>query len=1079
MINITVRQWSPDVLSSASASWRDVKMAKLILTLICWILASAALSAPSVSNVSAPSTVGLYEKFEVTFDVSTVAENVYWPYDPSPPVGIEPGIGVSVDLLLSDDGWKTSFVKPCFYYQRYEYINRPNFGEWIYPVGSPLWCGRFSPPKIGEWRWKIRVQDREGITFYPAEGDLRFTCVDSTRRGHLRVSITDPRYFEFPNGDLWLCGLGLEDNTYGNLPRMEAEIPELGASGINLLRTWWQGYSKPYLFGYPRHGWPAVTAGEHMPSRQLSWKLGLTYPSNEITLDVYVRKNTRYRISGFVKTRDLIGTYGVVIWAYDPNWKMVTPGLIGTNDWTEISAVVNSGDSYLLHTKFVVEGCTSGSVWISHVSIREDLGNGQYGPELVDITSPEVYKYFKQLIAFRCDRMLDICEQSNVWLKIVAEEKQDPVYGRIMADGSYNEAYFPDGTSLYATPASANRRYQEYYWRFLVARFGHSTAVHSWELFNEADPFDGRHYEAANAFAKYMHDNNPNRQMVSTSMWHSYPTAEFWANPNYPELDYCDVHAYTDVQNTYRGYISANIAERIVDGGRPGGGSKCLKVAGAPSDSGKVFWKYKIPVAPLHKYKFSGWLKAENLVWAGGNSNPANVVIFLNESTGWHGDNNGGLPPLCLSGAKTAYSTDWEHCSVEFTTKSNTHFISAVFCVANSVSGYGYYDDLTLEDLTTGETIDLLGLDFEDVRPVYGDSAIEHHDFASVHVSLDLDRRQIKKPLIRGETGLSDSRADGDECPELDADVANLWLKKKVWAQILPSAVIEMPWWRERLDPTKRWAIARPYAIFFEDIPLNNGHYINACAVTTGPNLRAWGQKDLVNNRAHLWIDNAPYTWKAVVDHYYTPEPWSSTAKYMKGSTCGGGTPVHIYKSKQDNNVNHPVTDTAWWEDLGEFKPENNPPLPPPVSGTVTVSGFKDGPYKIEWWDTSTGTISKIEDAVCVNGKITLNVTDLQSDIACKIYPAPPKLDLRIIVPTTDVVPGQVVTVTVEYTNSGESEAREVTVTAAVPEQMEYVAGSAEASGGKWDAQTGSVSWVIDRVPAKGTGTRTFQARVK
>lgn len=1079
MINITVRQWSPDVLSSAGASWRDLKMARLILTLIFWILASAALSAPSVSNVSAPSTVGLYEKFEVTFDVSTVAENVYWPYDPSPPVGIEPGIGVSVDLLLSDDGWKTSFVKPCFYYQRYEYINRPNFGEWIYPVGSPLWCGRFSPPKIGEWRWKIRVQDREGITFYPAEGDLRFTCVDSTRRGHLRVSITDPRYFEFPNGDLWLCGLGLEDNTYGNLPRMEAEIPELGASGINLLRTWWQGYSKPYLFGYPRHGWPAVTASEHMPSHQLSWKLGLTYPSNELTLDVYVRKNTRYRISGFVKTRDLIGTYGVVIWAYDPNWKMVTPGLIGTNDWTEISAVVNSGDSYLLHTKFVVEGCTSGSVWISHVSIREDLGNGQYGPELVDITSPEVYKYFKQLTAFRCDRMLDICEQSNVWLKIVAEEKQDPVYGRIMADGSYNEAYFPDGTSLYATPVSANRRYQEYYWRFLVARFGHSTAVHSWELFNEADPFDGRHYEAANAFAKYMHDNNPNRQMVSTSMWHSYPTAEFWANPKYLELDYCDVHAYTDVQNTYRGYISASIAERIVDGGRPGGGSKCLKVAGAPSDSGKVFWKYKIPVAPLHKYKFSGWLKAENLVWAGGNSNPANVVIFLNESTGWHGDNNGGLPPLCLSGAKTAYSTDWEHCSVEFTTKSNTHFISAVFCVANSVSGYGYYDDLTLEDLTTGETIDLLGLDFEDMRPVYGDSAIEHHDFASVHVSLDLDRRQIKKPLIRGETGLSDSRADGDECPELDADVANLWLKKKVWAQILPSAVIETPWWRERLDPTKRWAIARPYATFLEDIPLNNGHYINAYAVTTSPNLRAWGQKDLVNNRAHLWIDNAPYTWKAVVDHNYRPEPWSSTAKYMKDSTCGGGTPVHVYKSKQDNNVNHPVTDSEWWEDLGEFKPENNPPLPPPVSGTVTVSGFKDGPYKIEWWDTSTGTISKIEDAVCVNGKITLNVTDLQSDIACKIYPAPPKLDLRIIVPTTDVVPGQVVTVTVEYTNSGESEAREVTVTAAVPEQMEYVAGSAEASGGKWDAQTGSVSWVIDRVPAKGTGTRTFQARVK
>ena len=1055
-------------------------MAKFILTLICLILACAASSAPNVGNVSAPSTVGLYEKFEVTFDVSTVAKNVYWPYDPSPPVGIEPGVGVSVDLLLSNDGWKTSLVKPCFYYQRYEYVNRPESGEWIYPIGNPLWCGRFSPPQIGEWRWRIRVQDREGITFYPAEGDMQFTCVDSTKRGHLRVSTKDPRYFEFPNGDLWICGLGLEDNTYGDLVKVETEIPELGANGVNLLRTWWQGYSKPYLFGYPRHGWPAVTASEHMPDRQLSWKLGLTYPSNELTLDAYVKKNTRYRISGYVKTRDLIGTSGVVIWAYDPNWRIVTSGLKGTNDWTEIAAVVNSGDNYILHTKFAVEGCNSGSVWISHVSIREDLGNGQYGPELLDIFSPEVFKYFKQLTAFRCDKMLDICEQSNVWLKIVAEEKQDPVYGRIMADGSYNEADFPNGVSLYASPNSANRRYQEYYWRFLIARFGHSTAVHSWELFNEADPFDGRHYEAANAFAKYMHDNNPNRQMVSTSMWHSYPTAEFWDNPSYQELDYCDVHAYTNVQNKYRGYISASMAGLVVSGGRPGGGGKCLKVAGAPSESGKVFWSYKIPVVPLHRYRFSGWLKAENLTWTGGSSNPANVAVFLAESTGWHGNNNGSLPPLCLSGSKNdLYNTGWERVSVEFTTKSNTHFISAFFCVVNSNSGYGYYDDLTLEDLTTGETIDLLGLDFEDVQPIYGDSAIEHHDFASVHVSLDIDRRQVNKPLIRGETGLSDARADGNECPELDADVANLWLKKKVWAQILSSAVIEMPWWREKLDPTKRWMIAKPYADFLKDIPLNNGHYINAKAATTSPNLRAWGQKDLTNNCAHLWIDNAPYTWKAVVDHNYRPEPWSSSTKYMKGSTCGGGTPVHIYKSKQDNNINHPVTDAEWWEDLGEFNPANNPPLPSPVSGTVTISGFKDGPYKIEWWDTSNGQVSNTEEVICTNGNIALNVTNLQSDIACKIYPAPPKLDLRIIVPKTEVIPGQVVTITVEYTNSGESEARGVTVTAAVPEQMEYVAGSAEASGGKWNALTSSVSWVIDRVPAKGTGTRTFQARVK
>ena len=36
----------------------------------------------------------------------------------------------------------------------------------------------------------------------------------------------------------------------------------------------------------------------------------------------------------------------------------------------------------------------------------------------------------------------------------------------------------------------------------------------------------------------------PSRHMVTTSFWHSFPNLEFWSNPDYPDIDYADMHAY-------------------------------------------------------------------------------------------------------------------------------------------------------------------------------------------------------------------------------------------------------------------------------------------------------------------------------------------------------------------------------------------------------------------------------------------------------------------------------------------------------------------------------------------------------
>jgi hypothetical protein len=66
---------------------------------------------------------------------------------------------------------------------------------------------------------------------------------------------------------------------------------------------------------------------------------------------------------------------------------------------------------------------------------------------------------------------------------------------------------------------------------------------------------------------------------------------------------------------------------------------------------------------------------------------------------------------------------------------------------------------------------------------------------------------------------------------------------------------------------------------------LNNGHYIDAQATLTDVNLRVTGQKDVTNNRAHLWVQNIRHSWKNVVDNISNLSGLSGTV------TLSGFTP--------------------------------------------------------------------------------------------------------------------------------------------------------------------------------------------
>ena len=52
----------------------------------------------------------------------------------------------------------------------------------------------------------------------------------------------------------------------------------------------------------------------------------------------------------------------------------------------------------------------------------------------------------------------------------------------------------------------------------------------------------------------------------------------------------------------------------------------------------------------------------------------------------------------------------------------------------------------------------------------------------------------------------------------------------------------------------------------------------------------------------------------------------------------------------------------------------------------VTVAGLPDGRYRVDWWDTSAGTMLRGEDVVSVDGEAVVRLAELATDIACVIH---------------------------------------------------------------------------------------------
>ena len=616
-----------------------------------------------------------YEKLELTFDIDTVAENLQWPYDPVPPPGVEPGTGITVNALFTPDNWQTVYRQPAFYYQ--EFVDEVRSGqEWFYPTESFAWKVRFAPNQVGTWQYKLTALDATGIAQTTPQA---FTVVPSEHPGFIRVSSRDPRYFEFEDGS-YFPALGYNMN-YDHVswinPTLDnqEDFQKMSQNGIQLIRIWLSQWG---IFTSAWSPWnaqepdlhseyipePGMTHEEAYPDHETSMELVWDSPWRSACMFIgqwkakpAVKRNTdyrfrvRYKATGITGPRVPTSPYGFVVkigawlwpsdsgYCYNPGVGTVIgatyPDPSGNKRWRSypdskeptwrilegsLSRQLIGDTDFLPNFFLTLENVDAGKVYIDYVWIEEDLGNGEYGPNIVSKPWMAQHMYFEQRNSYAFDKLLALAERNGIYLRPVVLEKNERILNLI----DYNGNFAADATNdwfygNYRTVTKV-RWLQQAWWRYLQARWGYSTHIHSWELLNEGDPANDRHFTLADQFGEYMHGFQPNHHLVSTSFWHSFPQSSFWANPAYPDVDFADYHRYIPESDTvFADAAQATYEVSTLYGAlRPGGAGKPI-IRGETGFVKEGSWP---PVDLLENDTQGIWL--HNFIWGG--INPGGLI---------------------------------------------------------------------------------------------------------------------------------------------------------------------------------------------------------------------------------------------------------------------------------------------------------------------------------------------------------------------------------------------------------------------------------------------------------------------
>lgn len=556
--------------------------------------------AVSISSIRPQSSsVRVYEKYEVRFDVATGAKHLFFEYDPSPPAGVASGTGITVEGIVTTPSGK-QLTHPAFYQRE---VRRVGSGDSMYfeETSRGYWTLRFAPQEVGMHRLRLRATDASGTVTVSAGA---FTATAPTRPGFIGVSPADPRYFAFSDGSLfWPMGPAWTDNRSqsANPNARNYDISQYAGTGINFYRPWMAGigaYSANFARWLSSADWHGnegimmpLTHTERAPGSELSYMMKLPEGyriwigrwGND--LFAFRMKSACYRAQVTLKIKNLnAGSFVIKPFAGWPEFKddhsrlkaalaanpAIIPPQTQNRDWHTVTTVFLGRPEYDNLFLYFDGAATSGEVYIDAFSLREitsptsctDIrGDETLGGELIRNPKADIHTYVDARGAAYFDWLLEEGEQYGVYYKLVVHDKNDWVQNHLRdgqwVPGDRSWGYYQgefDESRGQLTPFSMKAGWLRKQWyRYLAARWGYSTAVHSWELNNEGPPGgadtygDVHHFATAQNFAQYMRRIDAHPHLATTSFWCCWRPS-FWGNRSglYPDIGYADLHNYAE-----------------------------------------------------------------------------------------------------------------------------------------------------------------------------------------------------------------------------------------------------------------------------------------------------------------------------------------------------------------------------------------------------------------------------------------------------------------------------------------------------------------------------------------------------
>lgn len=181
--------------------------------------------------------INQFEKLEISFYLPKRYNN---PFDPDE---------INIEAVFIDPDEKI-YVIPGFYYQEYE-RELTNEGEILTPLGYPFWKIRFTPEKVGKYKFFITVKDKDGII---KTEFISFIVENGNRKNKfIKVSDVDKRFFSFKSGEFFYpIGLNIRsptDERYTFVMRKKPEIDrgtfyyeyifkKMNENGMNFTEIW-------------------------------------------------------------------------------------------------------------------------------------------------------------------------------------------------------------------------------------------------------------------------------------------------------------------------------------------------------------------------------------------------------------------------------------------------------------------------------------------------------------------------------------------------------------------------------------------------------------------------------------------------------------------------------------------------------------------------------------------------------------------------------------------------------------------------------------------------------------------------